>query len=397
MNSNKLSIKKWLPIIGLACAVFIFNTSEFVPIALLTDIATDFNVSEASAGMIISVYAWAVTILSLPLMVIASKMEMRRLMLWLIGSFVVFQLLSSVATGYWMLMFSRLGVACSHSVFWAIVSPIAVRIVADRYRQVALSIIATGSSIAMIAGLPLGRVIGLYVGWRTTFLCIGLFAVATFIYLSLLLPKVPSTGGYPPKKVPELFKNPLLMGLYAIALTVAMAYYTGYSYIEPFLLQTAQMPSDIITVVLMIFGGAGIVGSVIFTKYYRKRAVAFLTALIFGMFACLALLRPLSFNAATIIALCALWGMIATTFNIAMQSEIINCSPQEATSVSMAIFSGIFNLGIASGTMIGGAICTYSTIGNIGYAGSIIALVAFIFWLKYERKRIKGWYNTHRQ
>lgn len=392
MSLSKSSVRNWLPIFGLTCAVFIFNTSEFVPIALLTDIAADFKVTEASAGMIISVYAWAVTLLSLPLMVIASRMEMRRLMLWLIGTFSLFQFLSSVAGGYWMLMFSRLGVACTHSVFWAIVSPIAVRIVADKYRQVALSMIATGSSVAMIVGLPLGRVIGLHVGWRMTFLSIGAFAVATFIYLISMLPKVPSEGGFPPKKVPGLFKSPLLAGLYVMSLMVATAYYTGYSYIEPFLLQVAKLHSSWITVILMLFGGAGILGSIIFTKCYRGNQLAFLTVVIFCMMACLALLLPTSVNAVAISGLCVVWGMAATTFNVAMQSEVINCSPREATSVSMAIFSGIFNMGIASGTMIGGAICTYSSILNIGIAGGIIALAAFVFWLRFERGKLKAWY-----
>ena len=70
----KNSFTRWLPLIGLTFAVFVFNTSEFRPIGLLTDIASDLNSSDARAGLLISVYAWVVALMSLPLMIMVSKM-----------------------------------------------------------------------------------------------------------------------------------------------------------------------------------------------------------------------------------------------------------------------------------------------------------------------------------
>ena len=88
--------RNWLPLVGLTCAAFVFNTSEFIPIALLTDIASDFHTTEAHAGMLISVYAWMVMLLSLPLMLLVSKINLRKLMLWVVVGFVLFQVLSSL-------------------------------------------------------------------------------------------------------------------------------------------------------------------------------------------------------------------------------------------------------------------------------------------------------------
>ena len=82
-----------------------------------------------------------------------------------------------------MLMASRIGVACSHAVFWSIASPLAVRIVPEKRRSLALSMIVTGTSVAMVVGMPLGRIIGLYVGWRTSFLCVAVLAAVVFCYL----------------------------------------------------------------------------------------------------------------------------------------------------------------------------------------------------------------------
>lgn len=116
MQTKKDSFKRWLPLIGLTFAVFVFNTTEFMPIGLLSDIASDLHVSDARAGMLISVYAWVVALMSLPLMIVASRMELKRLLLTIIAVFVVSHVASALAEGYYTLMLSRIGVACSHAI-----------------------------------------------------------------------------------------------------------------------------------------------------------------------------------------------------------------------------------------------------------------------------------------
>ena len=56
MAQRGITIRQWLPLIGLTCAAFIFNTSEFMPIGLLTDISASFHISEAATGVMISVF-----------------------------------------------------------------------------------------------------------------------------------------------------------------------------------------------------------------------------------------------------------------------------------------------------------------------------------------------------
>lgn len=111
------ALKLWAPVIGLTLSAFIFNTSEFIPIGLLSDIARDFHITESQAGMIITVYAWIVTVLSLPLMLLASKIEFKKLLLAILGLFIVSHFLSAVAPSFLTLMLSRVGVAFSHSIF----------------------------------------------------------------------------------------------------------------------------------------------------------------------------------------------------------------------------------------------------------------------------------------
>lgn len=376
---QKRTISKCLPLLGLTFCTFVFNTSEFMPIGLLSDIANDLNISDARAGMLISVYAWVVALMSLPLMIIVSKMELKRLLLTIIAVFVLSHVASALAEGYYTLMLSRIGVACSHAIFWSIVSPLAVRIVPDDKRAFALSMVATGSSIAMVVGLPLGRVVGLYLGWRMTFLSIGVISALIFIYIAAMLPKVPSRGKFSVKRLPALLHNRVLLGVFVMSVLFATAHYTGYSYIEPFLGRVAGFTPDIVTLVLIVFGGSGMIGSIAFSKYYMSNPRRFVAVATVAPALCLLLMQVSAVSLASVLAVCVVWGAMATAFNIAFQDNVMRFAPEEATSVAMSIFSGIFNLGIGSGAYIGGVVVTHLSLGSIGYAGGVIGLLAAFY------------------
>lgn len=376
---QKRTISKCLPLLGLTFCTFVFNTSEFMPIGLLSDIANDLNISDARAGMLISVYAWVVALMSLPLMIIVSKMELKRLLLTIIAVFVLSHVASALAEGYYTLMLSRIGVACSHAIFWSIVSPLAVRIVPDDKRAFALSMVATGSSIAMVVGLPLGRVVGLYLGWRMTFLSIGIISALIFIYIAAMLPKVPSRGKFSVKRLPALLHNRVLLGVFVMSVLFATAHYTGYSYIEPFLGRVAGFTPDIVTLVLIVFGGSGMLGSIAFSKYYMSNPRRFVAVATVAPALCLLLIQVSAVSLASVLAVCVVWGAMATAFNIAFQDNVMRFAPEEATSVAMSIFSGIFNLGIGSGAYIGGVVVTHLSLGSIGYAGGVIGLLAAFY------------------
>lgn len=376
---KKKSFTRWLPLIGLTFAVFVFNTSEFMPIGLLTDIATDLNISEARAGLLISVYAWVVAIMSLPLMIMVSKMELKQLLLSIIALFVVSHVASAFAEGYYTLMLSRIGVACSHAIFWSIAPPLAVRTVPDGKRALGLSTIATGSSVAMVVGLPLGRVVGLYVGWRMTFLSIAIISALIFIFIAVVFPKLQSRGKFAFKQLPDLLHNRVLVGVFIMSVLFATAHYTGYSYIEPFLGKVAALLPDVVTLVLIVFGASGMLGSISFSKYYMANRRRFMLVMTLGPALCLLLLQVAAASLLSVVVVCIMWGAMATAFNIAFQDNTIRFAPENATSIGMSIFSGIFNLGIGSGAYVGGLVVSHLSIDYIGYAGGIIGLIATLY------------------
>ena len=380
-NGSKPGFKAWLPLIGLTFSTFIFNTSEFIPIGLLSDIAADFHISESHAGLMITVYAWVVALASLPLMLVFAKTESRKLMLSIVALFTVSHVLSGFASDFYMLMLSRMGVACAHAIFWSIVTPLAVKLAPEGKRSTALGIIVSGSSVAMIVGLPLGRAIGIYVGWRVTFLLIAAVALIILAILAAVLKKTPGESNFSLRKLPALLKNPSLLGIYLLTLITISGHFTGYSYIEPFLGQVAGMGNNGITLVLTIFGIVGLIGSFIFSKKYDAHPGFFIKAAVSGICVFLLLLQVASFNVWTSVILCILWGFSINFYNLVFQSEIIQNAPQ-GTAVAMSIYSGIYNIGIGTGALIGGSVCDGIGISYIGYVGGAICLAGAIYCLK---------------
>lgn len=375
MTNEKNNFRRWLPVISLTFSTFIFNTSEFIPIGLLSDIASDFAITESKAGMLITVYAWIVALASLPLMLAFSKTENKKLMLSIVALFIASHILSGFSTSYYMLMLSRAGVACAHAIFWSIVTPLAVRVAPEGRRSTALSLIVTGSSVAMIVGLPLGRAVGLLVGWRATFLLIATLSAIVFIILAASLPKTPSDNDVSIKSLPALLRTPGLGGIYLLTVIIITGHYTSYSYIEPFLAQVAGMSNTLITVVLSIFGIVGIIGSYFFAKYFDRHQFTFIRFAVAGISIFTLLLLPSAINTATVILICILWGLAINSYNLSFQSEILQVAPH-GTAIAMSIYSGIYNVGIGAGALVGGNVCSYMGISNIGFVGGAIGLVA---------------------
>ena len=386
MPSNTVSRKvAWLRVVTLAIAAFIFNTTEFVPVGLLSDIAQSFQMETAQVGIMLTIYAWVVALMSLPFMLLTSQMERRKLLIGLFVLFIASHVLSFLAWNFTVLVISRIGIAFAHAIFWSITASLAIRLAPAGKRAQALSLLATGTALAMVLGLPIGRIVGQYFGWRTTFFAIGMGALITLLCLIKLLPKLPSEHSGSLKSLPVLFRRPALMSIYLLTVIVVTAHYTAYSYIEPFVQVVAGFSANFATVLLLLLGGAGIIGSILFGKLGNQHASLLVSGAIGALMLCLALLMPAAGSETNLAILSICWGVAMMIIGLGMQVKVLALAP-DATDVAMSLFSGIFNLGIGAGALVGNQISLHFSMSAIGYLGAIPALAALIWSILIFRK-----------
>lgn len=386
MTTNTVSRRvAWLRVVTLAIAAFIFNTTEFVPVGLLSDIADSFQMETAQVGIMLTIYAWVVALMSLPFMLLTSQMERRKLLIGLFVLFIASHVLSFMAWNFTVLVMSRIGIAFAHAVFWSITASLAIRLAPAGKRAQALSLIATGTALAMVLGLPIGRIVGQYFGWRTTFFAIGMGALVTLVCLIKLQPALPSEHSGSLKSLPLLMRRPALLSIYLLTVIVVTAHYTAYSYIEPFVQVVAGFSANFATLLLLILGGAGIIGSVLFGKLGNQHASLLVSGAIGLLLACLLLLMPAAGSENHLAILSLFWGVAIMIIGLGMQVKVLALAP-DATDVAMSLFSGIFNLGIGAGALVGNQISLHVSMSAIGYLGAIPALVALIWSVLIFRK-----------
>ena len=369
-------------VVIMACAAFIFNTTEFVPVALLTDIGQSFDMQSSDVGLMMTVYAWTVMIMSLPAMLATGDMERKGLLLKLFVIFIIGHIISVIAWNYWILLIARMCIAVAHSLFWAITASLVMRVAPKNKKTQAIGMLAIGTSLATILGLPLGRLVGQLVGWRITFAIIAALALVVMVFIMRLLPNLPSKNAGSLSSLPILAKRPLLIGLYATTVIIVSAHFTAYTYIEPFMVQIGELDPNLATIILLVFGLSGITASVIFNRLYRFGPTQFISTAMFLLAVSLAFMLVSASYTATMFTLAFIWGIGISCIGLALQMRVLQLAP-DATDVASAIYSGIFNAGIGAGALFGNQIVRHIGLEYIGFSGAALAVIAlgiFVFF-----------------
>ena len=369
-------------VVIMACAAFIFNTTEFVPVALLTDIGQSFDMQSSDVGLMMTVYAWTVMIMSLPAMLATGDMERKGLLLKLFVIFIIGHIISVIAWNYWILLIARMCIAVAHSLFWAITASLVMRVAPKNKKTQAIGMLAIGTSLATILGLPLGRLVGQLVGWRITFAIIAALALVVMLFIMRLLPNLPSKNAGSLSSLPILAKRPLLIGLYATTVIIVSAHFTAYTYIEPFMVQIGELDPNLATIILLVFGVSGITASVIFNRLYRFGPTQFISTAMILLAVSLAFMLVSASYTATMFTLAFIWGIGISCIGLALQMRVLQLAP-DATDVASAIYSGIFNAGIGAGALFGNQITRHIGLEYIGFSGAALAMIAlgiFVFF-----------------
>lgn len=368
---HKTGFKAWLPIIALAFAAFVFNTSEFLPVGLLPDIAESLHETVPFTGLILTGYAFVVAIMSLPLTIVTAKFERRKLLLVLLFIFSICHFVVPWVESFETLFAARVGVALTHSIFWSIMTPLAARVAPHGKRAVGLAAVMGGTIVATVLGVPIGTNLGHYFGWHMSFFIIGIGSALVFVVIFFVLPLCEATHAGSIKSLPVILKRPGLQQLYFLTVVTVLGQFTAYSYLNPILATAGGLDESMIVTMLFAFGISGIIGTLVASKTVDKHCEATLLSAmtVVGLSLALLVISAQTTVSLTVVVVC--WGAAMTAVCLAFQTVLLTVAP-DAADVAASLYSGIFNIGIGGGAFIGSSVSQAAGFMPVSYVGAAI-------------------------
>lgn len=369
--------KAWLPIVALAFAAFVFNTSEFLPVGLLPDIAESLHETVPFTGLILTGYAFVVAVMSLPLTIVTARLERRKLLLALLFVFSVCHFVVAWVESFQTLFAARVGVALTHAIFWSIMTPLAARVAPHGKRAVGLAAVMGGTIVATVLGVPIGTNLGHLFGWHMSFVIIGIGSALVFAVIFFVLPCCEATHAGSLRSLPQILKRPALRQLYFLTVVTVLGQFTAYSYLNPILATAAGLGESMIVTMLFVFGIAGILGTLVASKTVDKHceATLFGAMAVVGISLALLVASAQSTAALTFVVIC--WGAAMTAVCLAFQTVLLTAAP-DAADVAASLYSGIFNIGIGGGAFIGSRVSQAAGFVPVAYVGAAIVAVSLL-------------------
>ncbi|EEV7435612.1 MFS transporter [Escherichia coli] len=353
--------------------VFVLIASEFMPVSLLTPITRDLGVTEGLAGQGIAISGALAVLTSLTLSTLAGKMNRKFLLLGmtvlmavsgliiaLATSYLMYMAVSgliiALATSYLMYMVGRAMIGVAIGGFWSMSAATAIRLVPQHQVTRALAIFNAGNALATVVAAPLGSYLGATVGWRGAFLCLVPMAVVAFIWQCISLPSMDANKSHTScGAVFRLFsRRMVVVGMIACGLFF-MGQFALFTYVRPFLESVTRVNSLGLSLILLIIGVAGFIGTLVVSTFLNRKFYPTLMA-IPGLMAVIAIgLMLTGHHVWTVSLLLGLWGMLATAAPTGWWTWIARTLPDNAEAGG-GLMVAVIQLSIALGSTAGGIV-----------------------------------------
>ncbi|TWV41937.1 MFS transporter [Streptomyces misionensis] len=370
----------WLAVVAVMLGIFSIVTTEILPIGLLTQIGASFTISDGMAGLMMTMPGFLAAIAA-PVVTVATARIDRRLMLC---AFMVLlaaaNFLAAAAPDYWLVLVSRVIVGIVIGGFWSIGASLAERLVPAASAARATAVIFSAVPLGSVLGVPAGTFIGDLAGWRTAFIAMGGLSVGVLIMLLIVAPPLPPQQTTRLGVLRSMLNSVATRFALLLTVLVVLAHFGAYTYVTPFLEQVTDAGSGLITVFLLIYGAAGILGNFLGGSLVARHPRAtFGTAA--GTIAAATLLLPvLGQWKAGAVALLIVWGVAYGAVPVSSQTWFTKASPDTPEAASV-MFTASFQATISLGALSGGIVVdasspsTVMTLGGMAAALMVIAVL----------------------
>jgi MFS transporter, DHA1 family, inner membrane transport protein len=371
------------PLLWLTLGAFSIGTEGFMIAGLLPALAQDLNVGLSAAGQLVTAFSLAYAVGAPVMAVLTAGLERRRLLALAIAGFSIANLLAALAPSYAGLLAARLLLALSAASFMPAASGYAAASGGLERRGRALSMVTNGLTLAIIAGVPLGVLVGQRFGWRATFLAVGGLAALSLVGILSGMPRqVPGTTADLGERLALAKRSDMLAVLATSVLTVAGTF-TLYTYLSVFLAEVAGIGPKGLAIVLLGFGVASAVGTRLggtaADHWGARHTVIVGCGLNLVAYLVLSLGAALGPSQALLALLPAilLWGLASWGLITAQQARLVALAPTLA-AVSLSLNSSAIYLGSAMGAAVGALVIADGGVGRLGWVAAGFSMAALL-------------------
>ncbi|HEY5835325.1 MFS transporter [Streptomyces sp.] len=378
-----------LALLALAIGAFGIGTTEFVILGLLPQVADGFGVSVPTAGYLVTGYALGV-VAGAPLMtVLGTKVSRRRMLMLLMGLFIVGNLVSALAPVFAVMLVGRVIASLAHGAFFGIGSVVAAGLVAPEKKAGAIAMMFTGLTVANVVGVPLGTFVGQGAGWRTTFVAVAALGVLGLLGVARLVPEMPRPEGVRLRHEVAAFRN--VQVILAMAMTVLGfgGVFAAVTYIAPMMTDVAGYAEGSVTWLLVLFGVGMVAGNLAGGRFADRGLMPMLCTALGSLAAVLMLFTLTAHNKVSAAATIFLIGALGFATVPPLQKRVLD-QASGAPTLASAVNIGAFNLGNALAAWLGGLVISaglgYTSPNWVGGALAASALVLAVVSGRLERR-----------
>lgn len=251
-----------LPLLVMMSTSFVLVTAEFLPSGVLSPMAADLQVSPGTAAQTITVTAIVGFLVAPTIGLMAPRVDRRRLLATLALIAAASSLIVAVAPTMWLMLLGRVLLGGALSGFWAMSLAVAMRLSTPGTLGRAVMIVTMGTSLATVAGVPLGVLVAAHIGWRAVFGGIAVITLLVAVALMTTLPRVPATAAASLASLRQTIRRPgIAPGLIGHVLTV-LGHMLAFAFIRLAVERLDGVTPATITLLLSLFGVGGLVGGV---------------------------------------------------------------------------------------------------------------------------------------
>lgn len=365
-------------IVALTVATFLAVTTEMLPVGLLPAIGREIGVSDSITGLLVTVYAFMVAVLAVPLTAATARFPRKGLLESTLIAYTLSNVVVAVAPNFAVLAAGRAFGGIAHALFFSVSIGYASRLVRPEHTGRALAVVTAGAAAGFVLGVPLSTSLGTALGWRAAFGVLAAVCAVTLAVVALLLPAVPGGGGAHLGEGARARRARL--GIVSTANAVVyLGQFTVYTFVSVLLL-AAGLPAAGVGPVLLGIGAVGMLGTwfaaVTLDRRPRAAVMVLLTAVTLGLVAVGTAFPALG----GVLAAGALWGAgfggVASVFQTAA-IRTRGASPE----VTGALINSTANIGIGGGAAIGAAVLAGPGLGWLPFAGAALVLAGLVIVL----------------